>query len=93
MPGEGESDHEERRSGRMERVQLLMVAKSDLYGRRDFLSSEVWQFAGMLGFFVVALVLWLRIVYLPGRTLERWEDQRVRVREEPHCSKESSTRE
>jgi hypothetical protein len=43
------------------------------------LSSEVWQFAGMVGFFVVALVLWLRIVYLPGRTLERWEDQRVEV--------------
>jgi len=36
----------------------------------------------MLVFFAVALVLWLRIVYLPGRTLERWEDQRVKVRKE-----------
>jgi len=22
------------------------------------------------------VLLWLRIVYLPGRTLERWEDRR-----------------
>ena len=47
------------------------------------MSSEVWQFAGMVGFFVVALVLWLRIVYLPGRTLERWEDQRVEAGKKP----------
>jgi hypothetical protein len=40
------------------------------------LGSEVWQFLMVVsGFFVVA-VLWLFIVYLPGRTLERWEDQR-----------------
>ena len=38
--------------------------------------SELWQFGAMLAVFVVALVLWLRIVYLPGRTLERWEDRR-----------------
>jgi hypothetical protein len=37
----------------------------------------------MLVFFIVALILWLRIVYLPGRTIERWEDQRVRVSTEP----------
>lgn len=42
----------------------------------------MWQFAGMLVFFAIALFLWLRIVYLPGRTLERWEDQRVKAREE-----------
>jgi hypothetical protein len=47
----------------------------------------------MLGFFVLALVMWLRIVYLPGRTLERWEDQRVEVREKPRWSEEPSTRE
>ena len=40
------------------------------------MGSEIWQFfIVILGFFVVA-VLWLFIVYLPGRTLERWEDQR-----------------
>jgi hypothetical protein len=40
------------------------------------LTAEIWQFLiVVLGFFVVAL-LWLLVVYLPGRTLERWEDQR-----------------
>jgi hypothetical protein len=40
------------------------------------LGSEVWQFLVILLGFFVAFVLWLFIVYLPGRTLERWEDQR-----------------
>ena len=44
--------------------------------------SELWQFGAMVVFFAVALSLWLKIVYLPGRTLERWEDQRVRVERE-----------
>jgi len=40
------------------------------------LASEVWQFLiVLLGFFIVAL-LWLFIVYLPGRTLEHWENKR-----------------
>ncbi|MBA3615591.1 MAG: hypothetical protein H0W52_05610 [Rubrobacteraceae bacterium] len=40
------------------------------------MASEVWQFLMVvLGFFVVAL-FWLFVVYLPGRTLERWKDQR-----------------
>ena len=40
------------------------------------LASEIWQFLiVVLGFFIVAL-LWLFVVYLPGRTMERWEDQR-----------------
>jgi hypothetical protein len=43
---------------------------------RKVLGSEVWQFlVVILGFFVVA-ALWLFVVYLPGRTLERWESQR-----------------
>ena len=45
--------------------------------------SELLQLGGMFVFFIVALILWLRIVYLPGRTLERWEDQRVRASKEP----------
>ena len=57
------------------------------------MSAEVWQFVGMIGLFVIALVLWLRILYLPGRTLERWEDQRVKAREKPRWSEEPSTRE
>ena len=40
------------------------------------LSTEVWQLLMVvLGFFFIAL-FWLFVVYLPGRTLERWEDQR-----------------
>jgi len=40
------------------------------------LGSEVWQFLiALFGFFVAALS-WLFVVYLPGRTLERWEGQR-----------------
>ncbi len=40
------------------------------------MAAEVWQFLlAILGFFVVA-VSWLFVVYLPGRTPERWEDQR-----------------
>jgi hypothetical protein len=43
---------------------------------RKVLASEVWQFLMVVvGFSVVAL-FWLLVVYLPGRTLERWEDQR-----------------
>ena|SRR5215204_3311335 len=39
------------------------------------LASEVWQFLMVvLGVFVAALC-WLFVVYRPGRTLERWEDQ------------------
>ena len=40
------------------------------------MGSEVWQFLIVLLGFFVAAALWLFIVYLPGRTLERWEDQR-----------------
>jgi hypothetical protein len=42
------------------------------------LTTELWQFAGALGAFVVVALLWLRVVYLPGRTLERWEDRQPR---------------
>jgi hypothetical protein len=43
---------------------------------RKVLGSEVWQFLVVLLGFLVAAVLWLFVVYLPGRTLERWNDQR-----------------
>ncbi len=44
---------------------------------RKVLASEIWQFLMVaVGFFVVAL-LWLFGVYLPGRTMERWEDKRT----------------
>ena len=50
--------------------------------------SELWQLVFMLGFFAVAFVLWMWIVYLPGRSLERWEDRRVKVRKEPPAPSE-----
>lgn len=40
------------------------------------MGSEVWQFLVLILAFFVAAVSWLFVVYLPGRTLERWEDQR-----------------
>lgn len=55
---------------------------------RDALLSELWQFGAMLVLFVVALLLWLRIVYLPGRTLERWEDRREEAAPIPRPSDE-----
>jgi hypothetical protein len=42
------------------------------------LTTELWQFAGAMGAFVVVVLLWLGVVYLPGRTLERWEGARPR---------------
>ena len=40
------------------------------------MGSEVWQFLIVLLGFLVVAVFWLFVVYLPGRTLERWKDQR-----------------
>jgi hypothetical protein len=54
-------------------VRLVRHARAT---ERKVLGSEVWQFLIILFGFLVAAVLWLFVVYLPGRTLERWEDQR-----------------
>ena len=43
---------------------------------RRTLTAEVWQFLIVILGFSVVVLLWLFVVYLPGRTLERWEDQR-----------------
>jgi hypothetical protein len=51
-------------------------AKHARVTERKVLGSEIWQFLVILLGFLVAAVLWLFVVYLPGRTLERWEDQR-----------------
>jgi hypothetical protein len=48
---------------------------------RKVLASEIWQFLMLaVGFFVVAL-LWLFVVYLPGRTMEHWKDKRTNRKE------------
>jgi hypothetical protein len=55
---------------------LCVLGKAPRAAERKMLASEIWQFLiVVLGFFIVAL-LWLFVVYLPGRTMERWEDQR-----------------
>ena len=53
--------------------------------------SELWQFAAFLGLFAVAFVLWMWIVYLPGRSLERWEDRRISTHDEPPSPGKSKT--
>jgi hypothetical protein len=55
---------------------LCVLGKAPRAAERKILASEIWQFLMVvLGFFILAL-LWLFVVYLPGRTMERWEDQR-----------------
>ena len=55
---------------------LCVPGKAPRAAERKMLASEIRQFLIVaLGFFIVAL-LWLFVVYLPGRTMERWEDQR-----------------
>jgi hypothetical protein len=43
---------------------------------------EFLQFAGVMAAFAVAALLWLLIVFIPGRTMERWEDQHSSRRDE-----------
>lgn len=45
------------------------------------MTAELWQFGIMLAVFCVALILWLKIVYLPRRTLERWQDPDTKLRD------------
>jgi type VI protein secretion system component VasK len=54
---------------------LCVLGKALGVAERKVLASEIWQFLMLAVVFFVAL-LWLFVVYLPGRTLERWEDQR-----------------
>ncbi len=39
--------------------------------------AELWQFAVVLGGFLVAALLWLCIIYLPARTMEHSESRRA----------------
>jgi hypothetical protein len=50
--------------------------KARSHDGEEVLGSEVWQFLIILLGFLIVAVLWLFVVYLPGRTLERWEDRR-----------------
>ena len=44
------------------------------------LAAELWQFAAVLGVFLVAALLWLCIIYLPARTMEHSESRRAAER-------------
>ena len=60
---------------------LCIPGKVPGVAERKVLASEIWQFLMLaVGFFVVAL-LWLFVVYLPGRTMEHWEDKRTNRKE------------
>lgn len=45
------------------------------------MTAELWQFAAFIGIAIVAAVLWLCIIYLPGRTMEYSEARRSRARD------------
>lgn len=42
------------------------------------LTAELIQLALAAAVFLVVAALWLYVIYLPGRTLERWEGDRAR---------------
>jgi hypothetical protein len=56
------------------------------------MASEIWQFAAFLGVVAVAFVLWLNIIYLPGRTLEHRYDGVGPSRQSPASSASSAQR-
>ena len=41
------------------------------------MTSELWQFAALIGVFVVVALLWLCIIYLPARTMEYSQARRA----------------
>ena len=51
-------------------------------GRWTVLGMELLQFVGVMAAFAVAVVLWIFVVFIPGRTMESWEDQRSARRDE-----------
>ena len=60
---------------------LYVLSKVPGVAERKVLASGIWQFLMLaVGFFVVAL-LWLFVVYLPGRTMEHWEDKHTNRKE------------
>lgn len=45
------------------------------------MTAELWQFAALIGGFLLAAVLWLLIIYLPARTMEYSETRRSERRD------------
>ncbi|WP_166172854.1 hypothetical protein [Rubrobacter tropicus] len=46
------------------------------------MTAELWQFAALIGVFLMVAVLWLCIIYLPARTMEYSEARRSKTRDE-----------
>lgn len=46
------------------------------------MGMELLQFAGIMAAFAVAALLWIFIVFIPGRTMERWDDRQPPRRDE-----------
>jgi hypothetical protein len=45
------------------------------------LTAELWQFAAFIGAVLVVAVLWLCIIFLPGRTMEYSETRHAERRD------------
>jgi len=45
------------------------------------LKAEVWQFGIMLAGFCGIAILWLKVIYLPRRTMERWRHPKPNPRD------------
>lgn len=45
------------------------------------MTAELWQFVAVLGVFFTAAVLWLCIIYFPGRTMEYSQARRSKTHE------------
>ena len=48
------------------------------------MTAELWQFAAFIGVVIVAVTLWLGIIYFPARTMEYSEARRARAGEQDH---------
>lgn len=46
------------------------------------MGAELLQFIGLLVVFAVVFLLWLRIIYIPARTVEKWNGNRRRKRKD-----------
>lgn len=47
------------------------------------MQSEFLQLAAALGLLLIVAVSWLFIIYIPGRTMEKWEDPDVEPKSKP----------
>lgn len=46
------------------------------------MTGELLQLAAVLGIFAVVAAVWLFVIFLPGRTMEDWQDKRAKQSKE-----------